>query len=107
MSPTDGVDHCPWRMRSPTELSSHFNFPLSISIAMIEGAFDDGMLTWLSSWPSDVVQYSKPPSITGEQFERLCGKEPTSSIMSKTQMMSISFLPVNFSSLYGPLFTPS
>ena len=37
----------------------------------------------------------------------LCGNDPTSSIMSNIQMMSGSFLPVSFSSLYGPSFSPS
>src|SRR6187455_2089263 len=102
MSPTDGVDHWPCRMRSPTELSSHTSLPVVRLMAMSDGAFGDGMLTWLSSWPFDVLQNSRSPSTTGEQFERLCGNEPTSSIMSNIQMMSRSFFPVSFSSLYGP-----
>ena len=107
MSPTAGVDHWPCSTFSPTELSSHRSLPLSISMAMIDGAFGDGTLTWLSSWPLPVLQYSRPPSNTGEQFARLCGKAPTSSIMSKVQMMSGSVLPVIFSSLTAPSFSPS
>ncbi len=78
-----------------------------MSIAMIDGAFGDGMLTWLSSWPLPVLQYSRSPSATGEQLARLCGNAPTSSIMSNIQMMSGSFLPVSFSSLIGPSFSLS
>ncbi len=32
------------------------SLPLSTSIAMIDGAFGDGTLTWLSSWPLPVLQ---------------------------------------------------
>ena len=44
---------------------------------------------------------------TGDEFERLCGNEPTSSIMSKIQMKSGSVFPVSFSSLTAPSFEPS
>ena len=107
MSPTAGVDHCPCRTLSPTELSSHFSLPLSMSSAMIDGAFGEGTLTWLSSWPLPVLQYSRPPSATGEQLARLCGNAPTSSIMSNVQRMSGSSLPVSFSSFVGPSFSLS
>ena len=107
MSPTAGVDHWPCRIFSPTELSSHTSLPVVRSIAMIDGAFGDGTLTWLSSWPLPVLQYSRLPSATGEQLARLCGNAPTSSIMSNIQRMSGSFLPVSFSSLTGPSFSLS
>ena len=55
MRPTDGVDHWPCRILSPTELSSHTSLPVSLLTAMIAGAFGDGMLTWLSSWPFEVL----------------------------------------------------
>src|SRR5262245_13381045 len=56
MVPTAGVDHCPCRMRSSTELSSHASFPVFLLIAMIDGAFGDGICTWLSSCPLDVLR---------------------------------------------------
>src|SRR5829696_6655895 len=59
--PTAGVDHCPCRMRSSTELSSHTSFPVVLSRAMIDGARGDGMLTWLSSWPFDVETKTRLP----------------------------------------------
>ena len=55
MRPTDGVDHWPWRIRSSTELSSQTSFPVFLLIAMIDGARGEGMLTWLSSCPFDVL----------------------------------------------------
>ena len=55
MLPTAGVDHWPCRILSPTELSSHTSLPVVLSTAMIDGAFGDGMLTWLSSWPLPVL----------------------------------------------------
>jgi hypothetical protein len=57
------------------------------------------MFTWLSSWPFDVLTKIRSPWITGEEFARLCGKAPTSSIMSNFQTMSASCGPVSFSSL--------
>src|SRR6476619_4754028 len=89
-------------MRSSTELSSHTSFPVFLLIAMIAGAFGDGTLTWLSSWPFDVLTKTRSPQITGDEFDRLCGYEPTSSIMSNDQMPSASFGPVSFSSVIGP-----
>src|SRR5262245_39280587 len=59
--PTDGDDHWPWRIRSPTELSSHTSLPVFLLMAMIAGAFGDGMLTWLSSWPLDVLTKIRSP----------------------------------------------
>src|SRR4030095_12576962 len=73
ISPTDGVDHWPCRIRSSTELSSHTSLPVFLSIAMIEGARGDGMLTWLSSWPFEVLRKIRLPHITGDEFARLCG----------------------------------
>ncbi len=73
MVPTDGVDHWPCRMRSSTELSSHTSLPVSLLSAMIDGAFGDGMLTWLSSCPFDVLTKSRSPKVTGDEFARLCG----------------------------------
>src|SRR5688500_4007589 len=86
----------------PTELSSHTSLPVSLLSAMIDGAFGDGTLTWLSSWPFDVVTKRRSPKITGDEFARLCGYEPTSSIMSNVQMPSASFGPVSFSLVIGP-----
>ena len=40
---------------------------------MIDGAFGDGTLTWLSSWPFDVLTKIRSPKITGEELARLCG----------------------------------
>src|SRR5687768_243269 len=53
--PTAGDDHCPCRIFSPTELSSHTSLPVVLSTAMTDGAFGDGTLTWLSSWPFEVL----------------------------------------------------
>src|SRR6185503_3513342 len=53
--PTVGEDHCPCRMRSLTELSSHMSLPVFLLTAMIDGAFGEGTLTWLSSWPLEVL----------------------------------------------------
>src|SRR5262245_39418427 len=55
ISATVGDDHWPCRMRSSTELSSHTTFPVFLLTAMIDGARGDGMFTWLSSWPFDVL----------------------------------------------------
>jgi len=52
---TDVAD-CPCSTFSPTELSSHTSLPVSRLTAMIDGAFGDGTLTWLSSWPLPVLQ---------------------------------------------------
>jgi hypothetical protein len=52
---TAGADHWPWRIRSSTELSSHTSLPVVLSMAMIDGAFGDGMFTWLSSCPFEVL----------------------------------------------------
>src|SRR4051794_9112531 len=52
--PTATDDHWPWRILSPTELSSHTSLPVVLSTAMMAGAFGDGTLTWLSSCPLDV-----------------------------------------------------
>ena len=40
---------------------------------MIAGARGDGMLTWLSSWPFEVLTNIRSPQITGDEFARLCG----------------------------------
>src|SRR5687767_7634902 len=71
--PTEGVDHWPCRIRSSTELSSHTSFPVDLLSAMIDGARGDGMLTWLSSCPFDVLRNTRSPQTTGEEFDRLCG----------------------------------
>src|SRR5262245_40357443 len=105
--PTEGVDHCPCRMRSSTELSSHTSLPVVLLSAMTEGALVDGMCTWASSWPFDVLTNTRSPQMTGEEFDRLWGYDPTSSIMSKAQITSASFWPVSFSSVTGPSFLPS
>src|SRR5262245_66181909 len=94
-------------MRSSTELSSHTSLPVFLLMSMIHGARGDGMFTWLSSWPFEVDTYTKSPQITGDEFDMLCGYDPTSSIMSNDQMMSASFGPVSFSSVNGPSFFPS
>src|SRR5215213_8000356 len=61
--PTEGGDHWPCRLRSSTELSSHTSFPVFLFTAMMLGARGDGMLTWLSSWPFDVLTKIKSPQI--------------------------------------------
>src|SRR5712692_6101102 len=94
-------------MRSSTELSSHTSLPVVLLRAMIEGALGDGMCTWLSSCPLEVLTYSRSPEITGDEFDMLCGYDPTSSIMSKDQITSASCGPVSFSSVTGPSFLPS
>ena len=80
--PTAGDDHCPCRIRSPTELSSHTSLPVFLLTAMIAGAFGDGTLTWLSSWPFDVLTKMRFPYTTGDEFAMLCCSTPSSSIMS-------------------------
>src|SRR4051794_4200584 len=100
--PTEGVDHWPWRMFLPTELSSHASSPVTLLTAMIAGAFGDGTFTWLSSWPFDVLTRMRSPNETGDEFERLCGYEPTCSIMSKNHSASASCGPVSFSLVIGP-----
>ena len=69
---------------------------------MSDGALGDGMWTWLSSWPFDVLTNTRLPKITGDEFDRLCGYEPTCSIMSKDQITSASCGPVSFSLVTGP-----
>src|SRR6185503_12926878 len=107
MEPTVGVDHWPWRILSPTELSSHTSLPVVLLSAIIAGAFGDGMCTWLSSWPLEVLTNTRSPQTTGDEFDMLCGYDPTSSIMSNDQITSASFGPVSFSSVTGPSFLPS
>src|SRR6188508_1628232 len=70
ISPTVGEDHCPWRIRSKTELSSQTSFPVFLLTATIEGARGDGMLTWLSSWPFDVLTKMRSPQVTGLELAR-------------------------------------
>ena len=72
--PTVGVDHWPCRILSPGEPSSHATLPVSLFTAMIAGARGEGMLTWLSSWPLDVLTKIRSPQTTGEELARLCGK---------------------------------
>src|SRR5262245_50014814 len=86
----------------PTELSSQASLPVVLLIAMIDGALGDGMLTWLSSCPFDVLTKMRSPNATGDEFARLCGYDPTSSIMSNDHNASASCGPVNFSSVMGP-----
>src|SRR6266508_2359428 len=105
--PTLGVDHWPCRIRSSTELSSHSSFPVFLFRAMIAGALGDGIWTWLSSCPLDVLMNTRSPRMTGEEFDMLCGYEPTSSIMSNDQITSASCSLVSFSSVTGPSFLPS
>src|SRR6266481_8916540 len=102
--PTVGEDHWPCRILSKTELSSHTSLPVVLLTAMIAGAFGEGMCTWLSSCPFDVLTNTRSPQMTGDEFDMLCGYDPTSSIMSNDQMTSASFGPVSFSSVTGPLF---
>ena len=80
--PTAGDDHCPCRIFSPTELSSHTSLPVVLLTAMIAGACGDGTLTWLSSWPFDVLTKIRFSNITGDEFAMLCCITPSSSIMS-------------------------
>src|SRR5262245_51081660 len=94
-------------MRSSTELSSHTSLPVFLFSAMIDGALGDGMCTWLSSCPFEVLKNTRSPQITGDEFDMLCGKLPISFIMSNDQMTSGSCGPVNVSSVTGPSFLPS
>jgi hypothetical protein len=55
MVPTDGDDHWPCRILSKTELSSQASLPVFLLRAMSAGAYGEGMLTWLSSCPFDVM----------------------------------------------------
>src|SRR5579862_1328093 len=91
--PTDGDDHCPCRMRSPTLFTSHTFLPVFLSSAIMEGARGDGMCTWLSSCPFAVPTNTRLPYETGDEFAILCGDEPTSSIMSYFQFTFAPPLP--------------
>src|SRR5918999_5733078 len=90
MLPTVQEAHWPWRIFSPTELSSQTSLPVFLLTATMLGALGEGTLTWLSSWPFDVLTYISSPNETGEEFARLCGNDPTSSIMSNFHTMSPS-----------------
>src|ERR1700730_13751373 len=94
-------------MRPPAEASSHTSLPVFLLIAMIDGALGDGMWTCPSSCPFDVLTKMRSPQTTGDEFDMLWGYDPTSSIMSKDQIMSASCSPVSFSSVIGPSFLPS
>src|SRR4051812_16933154 len=94
-------------MRPPAEASSHISFPVFLLIAIIDGALGDGMWTWASSCPLEVLTNNRSPRMTGDEFDMLCGYDPTSSIMSNDQMTSASFCPVSFSSVTAPSFLPS
>jgi hypothetical protein len=52
-----------------------------------------------------VLTKIRSPYITGDEFARLCGSDPTSSIMSNFQTMSAFVSPVSFSSVTGPSFS--
>src|SRR5215470_15035445 len=93
ISPTAALDHWPCRIFSPTLLTSHTSFPVFLFTAIIEGARGDGMCTWLSSCPFDVLTNSRSPYETGDEFAMLCGEEPTSSIMSNFQITLAPPLP--------------
>src|SRR5204863_5353771 len=91
--PTAAEDHWPCRMRSPTLLTSHASLPVFLFTAIMEGARGDGIWTWLSSCPLDVLTKIRSPYDTGDEFAMLCGDEPTSSIMSNFQMTLAPPLP--------------
>ena len=91
--PTAADDHCPCRMRSPTELSSQASLPVCLLTAMMDGARGEGMCTWLSSWPLEVLTKIRSPYDTGEELDILCGWDPTSSIMSNFQISFACLLP--------------
>src|SRR5450631_2944071 len=59
--PTAAEDHWPCRIFSPTLLTSHTFLPVFLLTAIIEGARGDGMWTWLSSWPLDVLTNRRSP----------------------------------------------
>src|SRR5262245_42483911 len=73
MLPMLGVDHWPWRILSCTELSSHRRSPFALPNAMIAGALGDGICTWLSSCPFEVLTNNRSFQITGEEFDMLWG----------------------------------
>src|SRR5215472_2434789 len=84
--PTAADDHCPCRIRSPTLFTSHASLPVFLFTAIMDGARGDGMCTWLSSCPLEVLTKMRSPYETGDEFDMLCGDEPTSSIMSNLQI---------------------
>ena len=46
-------------------MSSHTSLPVLLLTAMIDGARGDGTLTWLSSWPFEVLTKSRSPMHDG------------------------------------------
>ena len=51
-------------------------------MAISAGLRGDGTLTWLSSWPFEVLTKIMFSNDTGEEFAMLCCMTPSSSIMS-------------------------
>ena len=58
----------------------------------------------LSSWPLEVLTKIRSPYETGDEFARLCGSDPTSSIMSNRQTISALVSPVSFRRLLDHRF---
>src|SRR6516225_10559482 len=67
--PTAAEDHWPCRMRSPTLFTSHTFLPVVLFTAIIEGARGDGICTWLSSCPFDVLTKIRSPYMTGDELD--------------------------------------
>src|ERR1035438_6737450 len=91
--PTAAEDHWPCRIFSPTLFTSHASLPVFLLTAIMDGARGDGMCTWLSSCPLEVLTKTRSPKDTGDELDMLCGEEPTSSIMSNFQITLAPPLP--------------
>ena len=75
-------------------------------MATIAGARGEGTLTWLSSWPFEVLTKMRSPQDTGLELARLWGDEPTSAIMSNRQTTSASVSAGELLVRDGPVVLP-
>src|SRR5689334_680884 len=96
-SANDGLHHCPCMMFLPGELSFHSSLPVLRSRQISVGASGEGKLTWLLSTPLLVQTKTRSPTMSGEQFDALCGWTLSSRRMSYSQMMSASVASLYFS----------
>ena len=85
-------------MFSPGEASCHTTFPVVLFTARKLGALGAGIFSWFSVRPFDVPTNTRSSQTAGDEFAMLCGKTPSSLIMSSFQTMSASVGPFSFSS---------
>src|SRR5688572_25188968 len=81
MTATAGLDHWPWRMLMPGELSCQYTSPVILFIARKLGALGLGAVVCCSSRPLPVLTNRMSPSAVTEQEHMLCCDVPRLVIM--------------------------